>query len=120
MQDGISKRGVKANHMICPVCGYKFLPEDAMNHDICVCCGTEFGYDDVTVSYGMLRVQWLNGGGEWFDKSIGPPSDWNPWEQVLAAFGEHRFVAGKPIASEFLLDPSWTIVRAEETCVVNQ
>jgi hypothetical protein len=72
--------------MICPVCGYGYLDEDAMNHDICPSCGTEFGYDDVGFSHEELRKEWLRNGGKWFDRSITPPPHWDPWRQVMGAF----------------------------------
>jgi hypothetical protein len=72
--------------MICPVCGYGYLDEDAMNHDVCPSCGTEFGYDDIGMSHEELRKEWLSSGGKWFDRSISPPSHWDPWNQVIAAF----------------------------------
>ena len=76
--------------MMCPVCGYGFLPDDAMDHDICPSCGTEFGYDDVTLSHEAISIRCLSGGGEWFYKSVGPPPGWDALTQVIAAFGEQR------------------------------
>lgn len=93
--------------IFCPVCGYRFLPEDALNHGICPSCGTEFGYDDVGRSHEALRSEWLRAGGEWFDKSIGPPSNWSPYIQVMTAFERIRFsgqVPKKPSMTEFQTD----------------
>jgi hypothetical protein len=101
--------------IICPVCGYRFLREDALNHGICPSCGTEFGYDDVGRSHESLRMEWLCNGGEWFDKSVGPPAGWDALTQVMAAFYPIRFgtkTARKPITSEFQLDTPLNPVTA--------
>jgi hypothetical protein len=90
--------------ILCPVCGFPFLPEDALNHGICPSCGTEFGYDDVVRSHETLRMEWLRSGGKWFDKSAGPPADWDPFTQVMKAFYHVRFTARKPITTAFILD----------------
>lgn len=90
--------------MMCPVCGWNFLADDALNHDICPSCGTEFGYDDAARTYEELRTEWLLGGGEWFDKMMGPPAGWDPLGQVVSAFHSPRLVASKPISTEFELD----------------
>lgn len=72
--------------MMCPVCGFAYLRDDAINHGICPSCGTEFGYDDASISHEILRFEWLRSGATWFDNSVAPPKHWNAWEQVLGAF----------------------------------
>ena len=72
--------------MICPVCGYGYLSQDAVNHGICPSCGTEFGYDDVSLSHEALRAEWLRGGAPWFEDSTKPAQDWDPWRQIMEAF----------------------------------
>lgn len=97
--------------ILCPVCGFRFLPKEVLNHGICPSCGTEFGYDDVGRSHEALRLEWLRNGGEWFDRSLGPPADWDPLSQVMAAFYHVRLAtptARKPIISEFQLDTPLT------------
>jgi hypothetical protein len=86
MPNGFSRWRRNTNHMICPVCAYEYLPDDAMNHGICPSCGTEFGYDDVTVSHEDLRAEWLRKGGPWFDDSTPHRANWDPWTQVMEAF----------------------------------
>jgi hypothetical protein len=93
--------------MTCPVCGFNFLRDDAVDHGICPSCGTEFGYDDATRTHEALRFEWLQNGGEWFDRSIGPVPDWDPLVQVITAFYAPRLTTStprKPITSEFKLD----------------
>src|SRR5439155_19645602 len=77
--------------MICPVCGFGGLREDARNHDICPSSGTEFGYDDVSRSHEALRIDWLQLGGQWFDESVPHPHGWNAWDQVASAFYPLQF-----------------------------
>jgi hypothetical protein len=77
--------------MICPVCGYEYLQNDAVNHGICPSCGTEFGYDDVSLSHEALRADWLRNGGPWFDDSVERPQNWDPLNQVMKAFYPLRF-----------------------------
>jgi hypothetical protein len=91
--------------MTCPVCGYGYLSDDAVNHGICPSCGTEFGYDDVSVSHEALRAEWLRNGGHWFDDSMAPPRDWDPWKQVIEAFY-------KP-----LLRSQWESIRVDSKLV---
>jgi hypothetical protein len=93
--------------MTCPVCGYLYLSNDAINHGICPSCGVEFGYDDVTRTHESLRLEWFRHGAEWFDKNVSPPLQWDPIEQVAQAFYERpRFlsVSPKPIMTEFHFD----------------
>lgn len=93
--------------IVCPVCGFHFLPESIFNHGICPSCGTEFGYDDARRTHEELRIEWLANGGEWFDRSVGPPPDWDPLSQVMAAFYPVRLVAEStqgPVVANFELD----------------
>jgi hypothetical protein len=92
---------------MCPVCAYQFLSDDALNHDICPSCGTEFGYDDVASTHETLRMEWVRNGGSWFDRSMGPPADWDPISQVMAAFYRPRFASrGLPLKTAFQTDIS--------------
>ena len=91
--------------MMCPVCAYRFLSDDALNHDVCPSCGTEFGYDDVAQSHESLRMEWLGNSGPWFDRSVGPPADWDPVAQVMAAFYRPRFASrSMPLRANFQPD----------------
>lgn len=65
----------------CPVCGYP-LDFPAADHNIFPSCGTEFGYSDLGRSHRELRANWLKAGAPWFDTSIGPPPDWNPYLEI--------------------------------------
>jgi predicted RNA-binding Zn-ribbon protein involved in translation (DUF1610 family) len=86
MQNDLSDSRQKTDHMMCPICGFGYLPDDAVNHGICPSCGTEFGYDDMTCSHEALRVEWLRSGGHWFDSMMAAPPNWNARQQVMAAF----------------------------------
>ena len=98
--------------MTCPVCGWQYLREDAMNHDICPSCGTEFGLDDVGLSHEQLRVEWLRNGGEWFDKSTEPPAGWNPIAQLISA-PQVKATTGKPVRTQFHFNGQVTLQNVQ-------
>jgi len=99
---------------MCPVCGYRFLPDDVFDHGICPSCGTEFGYDDVTLTHEALRLEWLAKGGEWFDKSIHSPSGWDPVATVVATFYKPRLASSSnPVRTEFRVDEGMTDVETK-------
>lgn len=73
----------------CPVCAFGGMEDPPKDYTICPCCGTEFGYDDHTRSHLELRNAWLAKGGRWFSGVTEPPSDWNPYAQLVAAGYEY-------------------------------
>jgi hypothetical protein len=103
--------GEKINN-VCPVCGYAGLcsvPYKNMggppwrahgtppyekryglpSYEVCSCCGFEFGNDDnsgtaESATFDQYRMNWIDRGAEWFDKSK-KPADWDLQKQLSAA-----------------------------------
>jgi len=63
-------------------------------------------------------LEWLRGGGEWFDISTDPPADWDALAQGMAAFYPIRFATSNPrnpIMSDFHKDLQLTELRLESS-----
>jgi hypothetical protein len=69
---------------VCPVCGYRELPDPPADYEICPSCGTEFGYTDFTRTHEELRAAWRSGGMRWYANWMLAPRDWNPRRQLAA------------------------------------
>jgi hypothetical protein len=74
----------------CPVCGYLGLVDPARSregfasYEICPSCGFEFGVsdDDLGVSYGQWRAEWVADGMQWWSSGRPAPADWDPRRQL--------------------------------------
>jgi hypothetical protein len=87
----------------CPVCLFSEMPFPPQDYHICPCCGTEFGNDDLDLTYGELRDQWIRAGARWFFGR--PPLDWNPWVQLLhGSFGVETMSVAQPTHADVWAD----------------
>ena len=77
---------------LCPVCGYREMPDPPEDYNICPSCGTEFEYADAGVTYEQVRAKWLRHGAPWFSSYVLPPPNWNPIQQLLSAGFGYRTV----------------------------
>lgn len=74
----------------CPVCGYSSLHEQPRSssgggsYEICPSCGFQFGVDDDDkgISHCQWREKWIAEGMHWYSKSIKPPANWSPSNQL--------------------------------------
>ena len=75
---------------MCPVCGYPGLQEPPRgeatggSYEICPSCGFQFGVsdDDLGISDGQWRQDWIAAGMPWRSIGVDQPPDWNPTTQV--------------------------------------
>lgn len=64
----------------CPVCGFGGLMYPPENFTICPSCYTEFGYEDTSMSYEQLTLEWIRKGLPWEAANVVPPPD--DWEHA--------------------------------------
>jgi len=82
---GLAPSFERENMHLCPVCGYREMPDPPEDFNICPCCGTEFGYTNAGVTNEQVRAKWLSQNAPWFSPDIQPPADWNPHRQLVEA-----------------------------------
>jgi hypothetical protein len=90
-------KGEGRNMYLCPVCGYREMPDPPEDYNICPCCGTEFGYTDAGVTLEELRAKWLSHDAPWFSALIPPPIGWSAEKalrQLFAAGLAFNYVVG--------------------------
>jgi hypothetical protein len=87
----------------CPVCGYTKLIAPPKDYMICPSCGTEFGNDDFEFSHEELRQEWIAAGAPWFSRRTAPPSNWNPFAQLVhAGYGVNVGLVGTALGRHSL------------------
>jgi hypothetical protein len=78
-----------ASHL-CPVCGFDQLTKPAYDHrgfgslEVCASCGFQFNISDTRHGWSFedWRKKWVSDGMLWSSKTVRPPRQWNPQNQI--------------------------------------